>query len=124
MARDIFCISPDSPRYSDTALEVSGALGILIQKIEMLLYTERGSVLGVPDFGLDLEKYVFESSVSAETLQGEIMRQLRTYVITDAEEQQFSPDVKVSFFDYAEDFSFACEVDIIINGYKYNSYFL
>ena len=124
MASDIFCMSPDSPRYSPTALEVRGTLPILIQKIEMLLYTEKGSVLGVPDFGINLERYVFESGVSGESLRGEILRQIRTYVITEAEEREFSPDVRVTFFDYAEDFSTACEVDIIINGYLYNSYFI
>jgi len=124
MATDIFCMSPDSPRYSPTALETDGALPVLIQKIEMLLFTDKGSVLGVPDFGINLEKYIFESNVSADYIRSEIVQQLRQYVVTDEEEKMFEPDVAVNFFDYSEDYSIACEVDIIIKGYIYASYFV
>ena len=41
-------------------LEINDYLFEFIEQIEVLLFTEPGEVLGEPEFGIDLERYVHE----------------------------------------------------------------
>lgn len=118
---EIFCISDESPRYSETALEIHDVLSNLIQKIEVLLYTPKGSLLCQPDFGVDLEKYVFETNVSADYIRNEINMQLWKYVLS-SEDSQYHVTCDVNFYERTRESSFMCVVDIYIGEYPVTSY--
>lgn len=118
---EIFCISEESPRYSPTALEIHDRLVNLIQKIEILLYTPKGSLLAQPDFGVDLEKYIFETKVSADYIRNEINMQLWQYVLS-SEDSMYQVSCDVNFYQRTEESSFMCVVDIYIGGYIVTSY--
>lgn len=118
---EIFCISEESPRYSPTALEVHDKLVNLIQKIEILLYTPKGSVLALPDFGIDLEKYIFETNISASYIKNEINMQMWRYVLS-SEDSTYAVSCDVNFFQRTEESSFMCVVDIYVGDYLATSY--
>lgn len=118
---EIFCISEESPRYSDTALEIHDKLVNIIQKIEIMLYTPKGSLLAQPDFGVDLEKYIFETNVSADFIRNEINMQIWKYVMS-SEDSQYNVLCDVNFYERTVESSFMCVVDIIINDYAVTSY--
>lgn len=118
---EFFCIPEESPRYSDSALEIHNALGNLLQKIEMLLYTEKGSVLCMPDYGINLEKYIFESNVSGQYIESEIKMQIMKYVLSK-DDKQFDVDVKVTFHERANVTNYMCVVDIYISNNIMSSY--
>lgn len=118
---EVFCISEESPRYSDTALEIHDKLINLIQKIEVLLYTPKGSLLCQPDFGVNLEKYIFETKVSADYIKNEINMQLWKYVLS-SEDNQFPVTCDVNFYERTRESSFMCVVDIYIGDYPITSY--
>lgn len=119
--REMFCISEESPRYSDNALEITDKLVNLIQKIEILLYTPKGSILAQPDFGIDLEKYVFETNVSADYIKNEINMQIWQYVMS-ADDSNYSVSCDVNFYQRTVESSFMCVVDIFIGDYPITSY--
>lgn len=118
---EIFCISEESPRYSDTALEIHDTLINLIQKIEVLLYTPKGSLLCQPDFGINLEKYIFETNVSSDYIKNEINMQLWKYVLS-GDDNQYPVSCNVNFYEKSVDSSFMCVVDIYIGEYNVTSY--
>lgn len=119
---DIFSFPPESPRYSDTALEIRDRLPILIQKLDCLMCTEQGSLIGVPDFGINLEKYIFETGVNANFIKNEIDKQIMKYVTTN-DDAGIRIDVEVNFYDNtANDISYMCIVDMYIDSRLVSSY--
>ena len=119
---EMFCIPEESPRYSESALEIKNALVNLLQKIEMLLYTQKGSVLCLPDYGVNLEKYIFETNVSGSYIESEIKLQIMKYVMS-RDDSQFNVDVKVSFHERSSELnSYMCVVDIYISNSLMSSY--
>jgi phage baseplate assembly protein W len=118
---EIFAISDESPRYSEKALEIHDRLINIIQKLEVLLYTEKGSLLCMPDFGIDLEKYIFETNVSANYIQNEINLQIQKYVKSTTD-SNINIYCKVNFFERPNNYSFGCVVDIYIEDYLVTSY--
>lgn len=118
---EIFAISEQSPRYSEKALEIHDRLINLIQKIEILLYTEKGSLLCMPEYGIDLEKYIFETGVSAEYIKHEILLQIYEYVMS-SEDSLYQVSCDVNFYERTNSYSFMCVVDIYINNSVVTSY--
>lgn len=121
MIKEIFAIPEGSPRYDKYALELNDRLPNLIQKIECLLFTEKGSVLCLPDFGVNLEKYIFDTNVNANYIKSEIDFQIMKYV-TSKEDTTYTITTDVNFYNRSNDFSFMCVVDIYINNNLSTSY--
>ena len=119
--REIFAISKESPRYSETTLEIRDRLPNLIQKIECLLFTEKGSVYGMPDFGIGVEKYIFDTNVNAGYIKNEIDMQIIKYV-TSNEDSVYTITSEVNFYNRTNAFSFMCVIDIKINNEIISSY--
>jgi hypothetical protein len=46
----------------------------------MTLFTKKGEVLGEPDFGIDLNKYLFEYDIDPMSLSHEATSQVNKYV--------------------------------------------
>ncbi len=120
---EIFAISKESPRYADGILEIHDKLINIIQKIEVLLYTRKGKLLCQPDFGVDLEKYIFETNISGEYIKNDITMQIWKYVMSQ-EDSQYNVWCDVNFYERDNAFSFMCVVDIYIEGQKVTSYVL
>jgi phage baseplate assembly protein W len=55
-------------------------INVIVQKLEMLLFTRTGEVYGQPDFGADLEFYLWQTSVSVKDLRTLIVNQITTYI--------------------------------------------
>ena len=47
------------PRFDVGQMEADGDIAEILIQIETLLFTSKGSVLGDPDFGLNLDDYVY-----------------------------------------------------------------
>lgn len=118
---EIYAISEESPRYTETALEIHDRLINVIQKIEILLYTDKGSLMCMPEFGIDLEKYIFETNVSETYIQNDINMQIMRYVKSSLD-SDINIYCKVNFFERPNNYSFGCVVDIYIEDYLVTSY--
>jgi len=111
---EIYCRNPDEFGYNPNSLVTKDRIEWLLTKIRMILFTKPGEVLGQPDLGIDLEKYVFETYVNSNYIEKEIYGQLLLFV---PEIKDFSVNVKVSF--QKGEFRDQCFIDIIIDGTKY-----
>ena len=78
--RDFYTRTNEDPRYLDDKVEVSDDLESTIQQIKMTLFTKKGEVLGEPDFGIDLNKYLFEYDIDPMSLSHEATSQVNKYV--------------------------------------------
>jgi len=80
MAVDIYFKQENYPYYDPKAIETSESIEVFIQHLDMLFSTPKTMVLGSPDFGIDLESYVWNTSKSASSVRQEIMTQINEYV--------------------------------------------
>jgi hypothetical protein len=78
MAVDLYLRIPSDPNYSELEIEVDDSLQLFLQEIEMILTTRKGDVLGDPDFGANLEDFVWSTYSSIE-IQNRIHQQISKY---------------------------------------------
>ena len=77
---DIYIKDSKDPGFTDNKLENQTFVDTVIAKIYMILMTNKGEVLGNPNFGADVPKYLWKTKLPASTLQNEITDQITQYV--------------------------------------------
>lgn len=117
MLREIYAIPANEGRYKKNIVEITSELDTIIQQVDLILFTNKGDVLLAPEFGCNLEQYLFETNWSAEAIKEMVMTQIRDYVYLDG---SYSVDVDVNFYKW--DFNVAMVVDLMIDNTKVASY--
>lgn len=117
MLRDIYAIPEEEPRYKDDVLEINGELDEIIQQVDMILFTGKGDVLCMPEFGCNLERYLFDTTYNKEAIKNIILDQINGFIYLDG---SYRVDVDVDFIKW--DFNVAMVVDLYINNKKISSY--
>lgn len=78
--REIYNRDPLDPDYNPYQLETTDPTEICIGQLKMLLLTNKGEVLGDPNFGLNLEDLIFNLELSESSITKELDLALRAYV--------------------------------------------
>ena len=81
------------PRFDPSQIMEDEVLNVILQKYEMILYTNKGELLGEPDFGGDLELLLHETKVSSTTVETNLHQQIQTY-ITELANINYTLDVQ------------------------------
>ena len=81
----------------------------------MVLFTNRGELFCDPEFGGDLLRYLHETKLSAETIEGELRSQISKY-ITELESITYT--LKVTFYEHPERYEEYMEVFFQISDYE------
>jgi phage baseplate assembly protein W len=110
---EIYCKLTTDPFFETERLEVSNEIEALIEKLRMIMLTRKGEVLGEPDFGVDLEQYIFETFFDRGAILNEINQQLSRYV-PEANRFKLNAVVSVTKGEYRDNIV----VDIFINQEK------
>jgi phage baseplate assembly protein W len=117
MLRDIYAIPNAEGRYKSGVLEVNNELDEIIQQVDCLLFTRKGEVLMMPEFGCDLHKYFFDTTWNKTAIKHMIEPQINTYIYLDG---KYKVNVEVEFIKW--DLNVGMIVDLMINGRKVSSY--
>ena len=78
--RDFYMRPEDDPRYRPDQIEVYDEIESCINQIKMTLLTEKGEVLGEPNFGLNVMSYLFEFELDPFKLSDNANAQISKYV--------------------------------------------
>lgn len=78
--RDFYIKYPGHPKFTDYKIIEDDIISIIVQKYEMILFTNKGEVLGLPQFGCDLEKFLFQTKVSASFVEDIINNQIAEFI--------------------------------------------
>jgi hypothetical protein len=78
--RDFYTRTNEDPKYLEDRLEISDEIESAVQQVKMTLFTRKGEVLGEPDFGIDLDSYLFEYSIDPGGLSRDATGQINKYV--------------------------------------------
>ena len=117
MLRDIYAIPNAEGRYKPGVLEVNNELDEIIQQVDCLLFTRKGEVLMLPEFGCDLHKCFFETTLNKNAIKFMIESQINSYIYLDG---KYSVNIEIEFVKW--DYNVGMIVDLIINGKKMSSY--
>lgn len=119
MLREIYAIPEEENRYKKNIMEINNELDTIIQQVDLLLFTKKGDVLLLPEFGVNLEEYLFETTWNQNAIKEIIMSQIRSFVYMDG---TYDVDVDVSFIKW--EYNVAMVVDLKINNKKVSSYLI
>ncbi len=97
MLHDIYSRGEAENKYNPNIVEVTDELSQLILKIENVLFTRKGEVLGVPDFGCNLDDLIFSLVLNESVIQQRINSQIQSYCLLDYD-TRYNVDTRVSFF--------------------------
>jgi hypothetical protein len=112
---DFYIIYPGHPRFNNTQLIEDDVIRVIIQKWELMVFTNRGELFCDPEFGGDLPKYLHETRLSAETIEAELRQQVRTY-ITELESINYT--LQVNFYEDPERYQEYMEINFQIADYE------
>lgn len=77
---DFYVRVKGDPNYDATKVHSESELAQLIGQIETMLFTNRGEVLGEPDFGANLEDLIYSLNYNETQVAGVIKEQMDRYV--------------------------------------------
>ncbi len=80
MPTDIYIKMPNDKNYTTERMEVELDIDRFAQAIEMLLTTTKGTVLGYPDMGCNLDAFLWNSYVTVGTIRTEVTSQIQKYI--------------------------------------------
>jgi hypothetical protein len=78
--KDLVIRYPGHPRYQEGRIVEDDEIEVIVQKLEMVLFTNKGEVLGNVDIGANLEYYLWQTRVATGTLKKKIEEQISTYI--------------------------------------------
>lgn len=77
---DFYILHDGVPRYDPDEIIEDELLRVIVQKYQMVLFTNKGEVFGDPDFGANLEEILFEFKVSEDYVKNKIQEQIDEYI--------------------------------------------
>jgi hypothetical protein len=78
--RDFYMRPENDPKYREDQIEVYDEIEACIDQVKMTLLTNKGEVLGEPNFGIQPEKYLFEFDLNPINLTDDALTQIEKYV--------------------------------------------
>jgi hypothetical protein len=94
MLREIYFRESTDPKYQSKLIETNSKIEAVLNKIRMILFTQRGEVLGEPDLGMNLEDYLFQFGFDESDIKSKFNAQVNQFI---PEMTEFNISMDVSF---------------------------
>lgn len=86
----------EHPKYNSRRVLEDRPIEFIVQKLENILFTNQGDVLGDPNFGANLEFYLWSTNVPSSKIERNIIEQIDIYL---PELNTFDYDFSVDLFE-------------------------
>ena len=103
------------PKFVINKIIEDDPIRVIVQKYEMLIFTNKGDLLGDPDFGCDLQRLLFETRISDTGVESIISEQIDRYI---SEIIGIDYELEVNFYDDPEKFQEIMIIDFRILDYE------
>ena len=77
---DLYIKGKNDPNFNQFRVENVTYMDTVIAKIQMILLTNKGEVLGDPDFGGDIPLYLWKTKFPAATIKNSLQDQFIKYI--------------------------------------------
>lgn len=112
--KDFYIGYQGHPRYKSSSLIEDDVVRTIIQKYEMIIFTNKGDLLGDPDFGTDLVRLLHETRLSSNIIEGNIIGQILKYI---PELNNVNYELKVDFVEDPERHQ-----EVMVIGFRLKDY--
>jgi len=112
---DFYIGYPGHPNFRDLELIEDDLVRVIIQKYEVIIFTNKGELLGDPNFGANLTELLHETRISAEAVEADIRAQISDYI---PELDGIDFELKVEFVEDPENFQEVMLVNFTVAGYQ------
>lgn len=112
---DFYISYPGHPRFQKLEIIEDDVIRVIVQKYEMIIFTNKGEVFANPDFGADLLLLLHETRLSATAIEESLKDQIRFYIPEIANTEYF---LLVEFFEDPERHQEYMEITFRINDYE------
>jgi hypothetical protein len=113
--RDHYIGYKGHPRFVVNKIIEDDLIRVIIQKYEMILFTNKGELFGLPDFGCDLPILLHQTRVSADGVVKTIIRQIEEYI---PELASGSYTINAEFFQDPENFQDVLQINFTLASYE------
>jgi hypothetical protein len=113
--RDIYIGYKGHPRFMINKIITDDIIRVIVQKYEMILFTNKGELFGDPNFGADLTKLLYETKISAESVKNKISSQINDYI---SELKKTNYKLEVHFEQDPENYQDIMVVDFTLADYE------
>lgn len=104
---DFYLGYPGHPRFRSLDLIEDDVIRVIVQKWEMILFTNKGEVFFDTEFGGDLPYYLHQTRLSSDTIEKDLKQQIASYI---PEISGIDYVLTVSFFEDPERYQEYMEV--------------
>lgn len=112
---DFYIGYPGHPRFRSPELIEDDVVRVIVQKYEMILFTNKGDLFADPSFGADLYLLLHETRLSAAAIENDIKGQIDKYIPEISNVDYF---LLVEFFEDPERHQEYMEITFRINDYE------
>jgi len=77
---DIYIKSSKDPLFNSSIVENNTTIDVILTKIQMILFTNKGEVISDPDFGADIPTFLWKTRFPASTIKADIEEQFSKYI--------------------------------------------
>lgn len=113
MQKSIYFKDITDVNYNSNRIEEIDPIEELISQIKMILYTNKGDVLGKPELGLDLERLLFEYNIDSGWIERDLYNQIQSFV---SNEEGYPIEIQVDVI--TDNNQRMLRIDIIIAGVR------
>jgi hypothetical protein len=117
---DLNIVAPGNPRFVVNQIVEDEIILVIINKLEMLLFTNKGELLGDPDFGSDLQTLLQTTKVSSDYVRKQIIQQISIYI---QELNSISYTLDVSFMQDPASFQDVMFINFMVRDVEVNAFF-
>lgn len=103
------------PKFIVNKIIEDDPIRVIVQKYEMLIFTNKGDLLGDPDFGCDLQRLLFETGISDTGVKGLIIDQIDKYI---PEISGINYQLDVVFYDNPDKFQEIMVIEFKLLDYE------
>lgn len=113
--KDLYTKYTGHPRFHSEEMVEDDVIEVVVQKLEMVLFSKKGSLIGNLDMGCDLEFYLWETKIPVAEIKTNVSNQISTY-IPELIEMGYDFDIKIYEGTYRD----ILYLDFTIKGYNFN----
>lgn len=107
---DFYIKNPDMENYNPNKLTVKNPAEVIVNKLHIVIFTNKGDVLGDSNLGANLEHFIYTMNSNAETIKNVLNEQIKEYI-----PEMLSVGYKMDVFFFKSDFRDICLIDIEMN---------
>ena len=112
--KDLYIKYDGHPRFHSERIVEDDVVEVIVQKLEMILFSNKSSLYGEPNMGCNLEYFLWETKVPVADMRTLVVDQINNYV---PELAQIGYDFTINL--YEGDYRDILYLNFVIKGYNF-----